>query len=66
MQWYSFLALPPGTKAREDNIKYLKEVSAAARTSVFLMGEEVEFCICITWLPQVMDGCATYGVFLNK
>lgn len=27
MQWYSFLALPPGSKSREDNIKYLKDVS---------------------------------------
>lgn len=25
MQWYAFLALPPGSKAREDNIAYLKE-----------------------------------------
>ncbi|CAN0388778.1 unnamed protein product, partial [Hapterophycus canaliculatus] len=25
MQWYSFLALPPGSKSREDNIKYLKD-----------------------------------------
>eukprot|EP00752_Nemacystus_decipiens_P002003 g1924.t1 len=25
MQWYAFLALPPGTKSREDNIKYLKD-----------------------------------------
>lgn len=27
MQWYAFLALPPGSKSREDNIKYLKDVS---------------------------------------
>ncbi|CAN0450855.1 unnamed protein product, partial [Scytosiphon promiscuus] len=26
MQWYSFLALPPGSKSREDNIQYLKDV----------------------------------------
>lgn len=25
MQWYSFLALPPGSKSRDDNIKYLKD-----------------------------------------
>jgi hypothetical protein len=24
MQWYAFLALPPGSKARDDNIAYLK------------------------------------------
>ncbi|CAM9747975.1 unnamed protein product [Discosporangium mesarthrocarpum] len=29
MQWYSFLALPPGSKSRDDNIAYLKDVSSS-------------------------------------
>ena len=35
MQWYAFLALPPGSKSREDNIKYLKDVSHRCLLSFF-------------------------------
>lgn len=42
MQWYSFLALPPGSKSREDNIKYLKDVRISS-TECFFSLKKVYF-----------------------
>lgn len=38
MQWYAFLALPPGSKSREDNIQYLKDVSYPAAVREYFIG----------------------------
>lgn len=46
MQWYSFLALPPGSKKRDDNIAYLKDVSETKPRLLSIQHLQVYWSAC--------------------